>query len=269
MLQIKFKDETIEVYMRENPSVSSIPTPCNVYFGDRMLRIDEEWADTGVGHDTTLIGEERCGQCYNSDDAVEKGHLPCIKFVKNNEHLWEMFADTAGIDYPEFASKCFLDEILFAKAAGGGHLDILRYLVVIKCPWNNWVTAEAVRNDHLECFEFLYKAGCPVDATICDSACYYGSRKCLEYAYEVGFTFNVSTAAVAVENFECLQFLYEKKCPWDELTCKSAVDKEKLKSLKFLHESGCPWDSRTYYAARLRGNLAILAYLEKEECPKE
>jgi len=67
-------------------------------------------------------------------------------------------------------------------------------------------------------------------------------------------------------NFEILEFLYEKGCPWDEKTMHLAVDVG-LEVVKWLHERGCPWkESATYSAAQL-GHFEILKYLHENGCP--
>ena len=39
---------------------------------------------------------------------------------------------------------------------------------------------------------------------------------------------------------ECLQYLRERGCPWDERTCSSAVLNGHLECSKYLRENGCP-----------------------------
>ena len=41
-------------------------------------------------------------------------------------------------------------------------------------------------------------------------------------------------------HLECLQYLRERGCPWDERTCSSAAKNGHLECLKYLYENGCP-----------------------------
>jgi len=43
-----------------------------------------------------------------------------------------------------------MDEWTFSRAAAGGHLEILKWLHVNKCPWDEYVCVSAVSNGHLE-----------------------------------------------------------------------------------------------------------------------
>ena len=49
------------------------------------------------------------------------------------------------------------------------------------------------------------------------------------------------TARMALNgNLELLQFLHEKGCPWNEVTCSYAAEYGHLECLKYTHENGCP-----------------------------
>ena len=53
---------------------------------------------------------------YATDHAASKGHLECLKFLKNNGYL--------------------LNNTACTKAAQHGHLEVLKYLLDIGCKWN-------------------------------------------------------------------------------------------------------------------------------------
>ena len=46
-------------------------------------------------------------------------------------------------------------------------------------------------------------------------------------------------------HLECVKYMHEIGCPWDEDTCYAAAKGGHLECLKYLHENGCPWDERT------------------------
>ena len=50
------------------------------------------------------------------------------------------------------------------------------------------------------------------------------------------------TAAARGGHLECLKYLHENGCPWDEETCGRAAAFGHLECLKYLYENGCPWD---------------------------
>jgi hypothetical protein len=41
-----------------------------------------------------------------------------------------------------------------------------------------------------------------------------------------------------------------------------------LECLKYLHENGCPWDEETCYVAALSGHLECLKYAQENGCPR-
>ena len=50
------------------------------------------------------------------------------------------------------------------------------------------------------------------------------------------------SSAAGGGHLECLKYLHDKGCPWDEMACLSAADGGHLECLKYLHDEGCPWD---------------------------
>lgn len=74
------------------------------------------------------------------------------------------------------------------RAAGSGHLGLLRHLWEENCPWDERVCAAAAAGGHLRCLAYAHYRGCPWDRR---------------------------TIVNALENlhFECLGFAYEHDCP--------------------------------------------------------
>ena len=68
-------------------------------------------------------------------------------------------------------------------------------------------------------------------------------------------------------NFDLLQFLHEKGCPWDEWTCADAAASGHLECLKYAHENGCPWNELTCSQAAYKGHLECLKYAHENGCP--
>ena len=68
-------------------------------------------------------------------------------------------------------------------------------------------------------------------------------------------------------HLECLKYLHENGCPWDEETCRGAAYAGHLECLKYAHENGCPWDEDTCEAAANGGHLECLQYAHENGCP--
>ena len=47
----------------------------------------------------------------------------------------------------------------------------------------------------------------------------------------------------ATGNLELIQWLRAEGCPWDYLTCFSAVNEGDVEVLRWLRENGCPWSA--------------------------
>ena len=42
-----------------------------------------------------------------------------------------------------------------------------------------------------------------------------------------------------------MKYARENGCPWDEDTCRAAIEKDNQECLKYARENGCPWDGKT------------------------
>ena len=56
-------------------------------------------------------------------------------------------------------------------------------------------------------------------------------------------------------HLECLKYMHENGCPWNELTCNYAASYGHLECLKYARENECPWDSETCSKAAKYGHL--------------
>jgi hypothetical protein len=72
---------------------------------------------------------------------------------------------------------------------------------------------------------------------------------------------------VCSNQVECLKFLVENGCPWNEWACYWAAYYNFLDCLKYLHESGCHWNEETCFTAFDHNNKECLKYLIDNECP--
>jgi hypothetical protein len=66
---------------------------------------------------------------------------------------------------------------------------------------------------------------------------------------------------------ECLKYLHEKECPWDEMTTAMAASGGHIECLQYARDEGCPWNEETCYFAVCDGKLNCLKYARKNKCP--
>jgi hypothetical protein len=70
-------------------------------------------------------------------------------------------------------------------------------------------------------------------------------------------------------NLDCLQFLRQTGCPWNEGVFVAAVERGDLEILRWLRQEGCPWDASVFTKALEKGNLDIIQWLFEEKCPAD
>ena len=108
-----------------------------------------------------------------------------------------------------------------------------------------------------------------IDKTYIEQVAESGHLDCLIYLHEEGCPWNETTCEKAARNghLDILKYLHEEGCPWDESTCKAAAMNGHLDCLIYLRENGCPWNKYTFYHAAYNGHLDMLKYLQEEDCP--
>jgi len=96
-----------------------------------------------------------------------------------------------------------------------------------------------------------------------------GHLECLKYLHENRCQWDerACTYAAANGHLECLKYLHENRCQWDERACTYAAENGHLDCLKYLHENECPWDERACTYAAENGHLDCLKYLHENRCP--
>ena len=84
-----------------------------------------------------------------------------------------------------------------------------------------------------------------------------GNIECLIFLNENGCQWNENTMTSAAANnqLECIKFLYKKNCSWNNDTTGNAV------------QNGCPWNHGSCIVASRTGNLECLKYLHENGCP--
>ncbi len=76
-----------------------------------------------------------------------------------------------------------------------------------------------------------------------------------------------SAVAASGGNLAMLQWLREKRCPWDSGTCFDAAEGGHLEVLQWAHANGCPWNEWTCTAAAEGGHLEALQWARANGCP--
>ncbi|CAL6305957.1 unnamed protein product [Bathycoccus prasinos] len=142
---------------------------------------------------------------------AQTNKLELLKWIREEKSNLEMVKYCV-------AKKCPIYEYTCACAAGGGHLEVLKYLhEEVKAPWDFLTATWAARNGHLHILEYLVER--KFDK--------YNERAC-ERAAENG-------------HFDCLKYLHETaKAPWDSEAVYYAHEKNHPECLQYLLDNNCP-----------------------------
>jgi hypothetical protein len=112
-----------------------------------------------------------------------------------------------------------------AMAARYGHLETLKWLREVRCPWDEYTCTYAAKGGHLECLQWLRRQNCPWNEGACSVAARGGHLEVLKWLREEACPRNESTFGSAAEYgcLEILQWLYDNHCPWNKYTTAGAA----------------------------------------------
>ena len=187
--------------------------------------------------------------------AAEKGHLYVIKWL----HLCHRGLDHEGTSDNDRTTCC-------NYAAGGGHLDVLQYLISIGCDLVNTSFVCAIIGDQVEVVKFFLEKGFPDEDGCCSVAARWGCMATLQLLHSSDFQLDddVPAFAASAGHLDIIKWARDRGCPWSESACKLAAGYGQLDTLKWLHANGCPWDeSTTKYAS----SEEIYVWATNNGCP--
>ncbi|CAB9496249.1 ankyrin repeat protein [Seminavis robusta] len=124
--------------------------------------------------------------------AAENGHLEILKWARENGcpghqiHVPVLQNWTFGYSEVARANGCPWDESTCARAAGNGHLEILKWARENGCPWNIFTCSGAAQGGHLEILMWARANGCRWDAYTCSGAAEGGHLKILHGLVKMG-----------------------------------------------------------------------------------
>lgn len=224
----------------------------------------------------------------------KKFHQAVTAYI--NEHLSEKFSSAQQIEILKHLARngylsclketqdsfnyrpdpAYLD-IICAKAAISGNVDIVRYFVDQGCNLIGRVTECAFKSGSLELAKYIHdKRGAelipilnqPYGVTA-QPLVKYGQIPVIEYLMANGFVPNARLASHAAKlgRLDVLKFLHEHNCPWSAKTCESAAQGGSVECLRYAHEHGCEWGETVVNKAAAAGHLSVLQYAVEHDCP--
>ena len=167
---------------------------------------------------------------------------------------WKV-AETNKLELLKWAreeKKCEWDKFTIIMAAYQGNQEMVKYCVAKKCPIGEYACAWAAGGGHLECLKYLHEeAKAPWGSGTAECAAAYGHLHILEYRVERKFDkYEVYACAYAAMNghLDCLKYLHETaKAPWDCRAVRYAHDYKHPDCLQYLLDNDCPLPSGWRY----------------------
>ena len=189
-----------------------------------------------LGHGRTDTRVSKNPGVYTPPAKNDQGQKPCAVAASLGR------TDLLQIAYEsELAER---DLTACAAAAANGHLETLKYLRFVECPWDESTANEAARGGHLDLLVWALENGCPsndatqlhaasrgdldmvmwlhhnnhpVHSSVLEAAVYSEAVYILVWAWNIGIVFPMTfTAAVESGNLDVVKYLSGIRHPWDE-----------------------------------------------------
>jgi hypothetical protein len=231
-----------------------------------------------VGRWGTVELVKLAGGLYTCNGAASTGNIEVLRYAHSLGILLNNACDVAA--------KC-------------GHMEIVQFLVGVRCKMSGATVVAAAESGRLDLVQYLIDAGCSVDEAVMDGAVDSGRLEIVQYLIDIGCDFyTTSTIIVAAKRgyLDIVQYLYQCGCEGNvRVTCSAAeagsldvvrfccendfgvnssvmrcaVRSGSLEMVKYLHQFGCSWDFDFLDAAVLDGRLDIVQYCYEHGCPQE
>ncbi|KAL6052372.1 Ankyrin repeat domain containing protein [Balamuthia mandrillaris] len=194
--------------------------------------------------------------------AALAGHVKTLQWMKKA---------TKGLLKPSRISR---------KAAKGGHLDVLQWVVEelnFDPTGDTKVFCGAARGGSLEMLQWLCDRGavCSGKSDACAAAAKGGHMEVLQWLLSNGGLLDGSVFQNAAKggHVTMLQWLWENNCPWSRRAFRGAVDKGRMEALRWLYDLKGPkllQESDAFLVTELaarNGHLEVLKFLRTEVDP--
>ena len=257
------------------------------------------YATAGIFHPG---GPPDCGRPTRTlEEAYHTGHVPALNWywtkqdetgkrpylqtdpytmalmasmAANGHHAALHLAHTMGYQW---------DPQVCDAAAGGGHLELVRWLRENGCPWGNFTSTLIIKsgsqrcaNPQPACFEFLKWAhanGCPWSFHANAEAAATGRLDILRWAHtqDPPYLSDAYTCTTAAEHghIAVIQWLRAQvpPCNWGPDVYTYAARAGHFEVIQWAHAHGCRWDGTLCPEVAFNGHLHILQWLRAQDPP--
>ncbi len=209
--------------------------------------------------------------------AAQNGHLDCIEYLHEKKCTLSTLAASAAASKGHLECLKYLhkngaplcDEV-WPDVVRNGHLECLKYLCENGCQLSHSSIFVAVENGQLECLKYMllildaanaasYITNTRVttstvawDIILLKAAAENGHLACLKYLYEHGRDWATKTGsaenyplhhfilyeAMINNQLDCVKYLHEIKCCWEEYIAVHTAAMDSLECLKYAYENG-------------------------------
>jgi hypothetical protein len=170
-----------------------------------------------------------------------------------------------AVSYLKYEPGCNM----FAEAAWGGHLEVLKWLCEKNCQRDNFTCSRAAMGGHLATLQWLRSKGFSWDECTCEEAAAAGHLEVLQWLVDNDCPCDAKVCMAAAEegHLEVLQWAVGYGCPCDYTTCDAAAGRGHLEVLQWAVANGCPWDDHTCEAAAQADQVEVMQWAVSTECP--
>ena len=180
----------------------------------------------------------------------------------------------------KWAFECGIryENLMAQRAAAGGYTDALQYLVKVKkAPLHAALPKLAAEHGHLQTLAWMHKNGAfrAWTQSTCDGAAANGHFKCLEFAFNRNCPFSNEGLNVAARNghYVCVEFMLMQNAMdfrWNRDNCRACEHAARgghIRVLQLLREFRIGWSTDATEACARGGHVDCMEWMLREKCP--
>ena len=238
------------------------------FFGSMTVEVYDSCARGDLQTFIAAVKSDYEVQSFELAIAAYNGHIAFFEWIENTFLVdWVSFTNIHPLTY-----QLLTDWKLYTldDALCGRQTELVKYCLLLKCPWTPRSLYCAVLSNSIELVRFCIHEGAPCNALAVETAARQGNFKMVKLlhdTFKTNITSDILVGAILSGSVPVLSYLLKSRCTLYAFMCALAAQYGKLPILKCLKEHGCDWDESVVFCAANYNQKHVLKWLLANNAP--